>query len=87
MEATQPHSGLRMIFLPDFDHLSFTISVGTPLCPYAIAYYPLAGDSRDPLEVCCVGWQVLEYKKRPDLSEYVQPHDFIFLALTVLYVP
>ena len=32
-----PHSGLQRVFLSDFDHLSVTLSIGTPLCPYGIS--------------------------------------------------
>jgi hypothetical protein len=35
---TQPHSGLRPGFWPEMGLKSVTLSIGTPLCPYPIAY-------------------------------------------------
>ena len=37
-EVTLQHSGLRRHFPPIFGRESITVSVGTPLCPYGIAY-------------------------------------------------
>jgi hypothetical protein len=36
--AIKPHSGLRRDFRPDYARRSVTLSVGTPLPPYGIAY-------------------------------------------------
>jgi hypothetical protein len=35
-------------FDPTLDHLSVTLSVGTPLCPYGIAYRRVYGLSNSP---------------------------------------
>jgi len=35
---TKPHSGLRKHFRPDLGRKSVTLTVGTPMCPYGIAY-------------------------------------------------
>ena len=38
MRGFPPHSGLRVDVLSEFNHLVIALSVGTPLCPYGIAY-------------------------------------------------
>jgi len=38
LQNYQPHSGLRRDFWPEMGQKSVTLSLGTPLCPYPIAY-------------------------------------------------
>jgi hypothetical protein len=44
-----PHSGLRRNFRPDSDHLSVTLSVGTPLFLNGVSYRRVYGFSTSGL--------------------------------------
>jgi hypothetical protein len=52
-----PHSGLRKDFRPEMGRKSATLSVGTHLCPYRIAYRRAYGLS--------FRWTVLKNLRRP----------------------
>jgi hypothetical protein len=54
---TLPHSGLRRGFRSIMDRKSVTLSIGTPLCPYPIAYRRDYGLS--------FRWTVLKYLRSP----------------------
>jgi hypothetical protein len=66
-----PHSGTRRGFRPESERLSVTLSAGTPLCSYGIAYRGVYGLStcglfkkslRSPR---CVGWGLSALPRDP----------------------